>query len=105
MIALSMQESVRIKPSHGIRIACLSGVVWFTREGDPRDFFLTHGNCIELESGVTLFTALEPTILSISEYDRPSWPQRILAALHGIARPLQWRRMRGRATGAAGLAS
>jgi DUF2917 family protein len=105
MIALSMQESVRIKPSHGIRIVCLSGVIWFTREGDPRDFFLTHGDCVELESGVTLFTALEPTVLSISECDQPSWPQRILAALHGIARPLQWPRKRGRATGAIGLAS
>ena len=104
MIALGIEESVRIKPSHGTRIACLSGVVWFTREGDPRDFFLTHGDCVELEPGVTMLTALEPTVLSIAERDEPSWPRRIMAALHGTVRLLKWPTKRDRAPGSIRLA-
>jgi hypothetical protein len=82
MIALGMQESVRIKPAQGTRIACLSGVIWFTREGDPRDFFLMHGDSIELGQEVTMFTALEPAILRICKRDVPSWPRRLAATVY-----------------------
>ena len=105
MIALGIEESMRIKPWHGTRIACLSGVVWFTREGDPRDLFLTHGDCVELEPGVTMLTALEPAVLSISERGAPSWPRRIMAALHGTVRLVEWPTKWGRATRALRLAS
>jgi hypothetical protein len=89
MIALGMQESVRIKPAQGTRIACLSGVIWFTREGDPRDFFLMHGDCIEPGPEVIMFTALEPAILRVSKRRRPSWSRRLAAAVHAAIRLLK----------------
>jgi DUF2917 family protein len=105
MIALGIEESVRIKPSHGTRISCLSGVIWLTREGDPRDYFLTHGDCIELEPGVTMLTALEPTVLSISEHDGLSWPRRLVAALHRTVRLFRLPEKAGRAMDAMRLPS
>ena len=84
MITLGLEESLRVKPSKGTRIACLSGVIWVTREGDPRDFILAHGEAVEVDSGVTMVTALEPTVISIAKRDRISWSRRIVNALQAL---------------------
>jgi len=89
MITLGLQESLRVKPTKGTRIACLSGVIWVTREGDPRDFILAHGDAVEVGSGVTMVTALEPTVLSIVKRDRVSWARPVLRALHAAVLPLR----------------
>jgi len=89
MITLGSQESLRVKPAAGTRIACLSGVIWVTREGDLRDFILARGDAVEVGSGVTMVTALESTVLSIVKRDRLAWTRRVLRALHAVVLPLR----------------
>jgi len=61
MIALEREASLRVEPGTRIEIACLSGVLWVTQEGDWRDLFLGPGESFNLLArGVTLVTALEP---------------------------------------------
>jgi Protein of unknown function (DUF2917) len=89
MITLGPQQSLRVEPSNGNLIACHSGVIWVTREGDPRDFILSPGDSVEVGSGVTMVMALEPTVLSIAKRGGVSWPRRMLQALRTRVRPLQ----------------
>ena len=64
MIALEREASVRVEPGTRIEIACLSGVLWVTQEGDCRDLFLGPGESLELLArGATLVAALEPSTL------------------------------------------
>jgi len=64
MIGLEREASVRVEPGTRIEIACLSGVLWVTQEGDYRDLFLAPGESLELlPRGATLVTALESSTL------------------------------------------
>jgi len=64
MIALEREASVRVEPGTRIEIACLSGVLWVTQEGDCRDLFVAAGESLDLlPRGATLVTALEPSTL------------------------------------------
>ena len=64
MIALEREATVRVERGTRIEIACLSGVLWVTQEGDCRDLFLGPGESLELFArGATLVTALEPSTL------------------------------------------
>ena len=64
MIALEREASVRVEPGTRIEIACLSGVLWVTQEGDCRDLLLAPGESHELlPRGATIVTALEPSTL------------------------------------------
>jgi hypothetical protein len=89
MITLDVQESMCIRPTRRMRISCLSGRVWLTCEGDVRDSFLGHGDCAEVESGLTMLTAIEPAVLSIVKCEKHTWLQRIAAALLGALRALR----------------
>jgi len=73
VITLDSQQSLRIERSGGARVACASGVVWLTREDDPRDFILAHGEMIELVRGLTMVTALEPSVVSVEKTAGGSW--------------------------------
>ena len=73
MITLDSEQSLRIERSGGARVACASGVVWLTREDDPRDFILARGEMIELVCGLTMITALEPSVVSVEKTDSGSW--------------------------------
>lgn len=66
MIALEREASLRVEPGSRVEIACLSGVVWVTCEGDTRDFFLAHGeSLVPPTRGVTMVTALEPATVRV----------------------------------------
>jgi DUF2917 family protein len=66
MIALEREASLRVEPGSRIEIACLSGVVWVTHEGDTRDLFLAHGeSLVPPMRGVTMVTALEPATVRL----------------------------------------
>jgi hypothetical protein len=66
MIALEREASLRVEPGTPVEIACLSGVVWITHAGDPRDLFLAPGESLVLPlRGLTLVTALEPATVRV----------------------------------------
>jgi hypothetical protein len=66
MIVLERETSLRVEPGTRVEIACLSGVLWVTQQGDLRDLFLGPGDSLELlPRGRTLVTALEPSLVRV----------------------------------------
>jgi hypothetical protein len=73
MIALENETSVRVKAGTAVEIACVSGVLWVTQEGDVRDMFLAPGESLRLAGrGLTIVTALEPSLVRLIEDAKPS---------------------------------
>jgi len=73
MIALENETSMRVKAGTGVEIACVSGVLWVTQEGDLHDMFLAPGESLRLVGrGLTIVTALEPSLVRLVEDARPS---------------------------------
>ena len=71
---------VRIEDGRGTMVRVVSGEVWITEEGDPRDRFVTAGRYVRIvSSGVTLVSALRRS--SISLCSRASRPARLRARL------------------------
>ena len=87
MVELNAQQSLRIGPSTGRRIICLSGVVWLTREGDHRDTILAPGEFLDVARGLTVMTALEPTRLRIEKLQTASSSSPLLERLQAV---LDW---------------
>jgi hypothetical protein len=58
---------VRIKDGRGLVVRVVSGEVWITEEGDPRDRFVTAGRLVRIaSSGVTLVSAIGRSSISLS---------------------------------------
>ena len=73
MIALENEASVRVKTGTAVEIACVSGVLWVTQEGDVRDMFLAPGESLRLAGrGLTIVTALEPSLVRLIGDVKPS---------------------------------
>jgi hypothetical protein len=67
MVKLRREESIRIKRSGKTRITCVAGVAWVTNQGDLRDFILSPGECLEVARGLTVITALDPTVVKVEK--------------------------------------
>ncbi len=67
MVKLRHEESMRVKRSGKTRITCIAGVAWVTNQGDLRDFILRRGECLDVGSGLTVITALEPTVVKVEK--------------------------------------
>lgn len=96
MIVLERETSLRVEPGTRVQIACLSGVVWITQQGDFRDLFLSPGESLELlPRGRTLVTALEPSMVRVVDAGaepragRAWWAgaERCLALWRGLGAP------------------
>jgi hypothetical protein len=73
MFALKAEQSLRVEHARGLQIRCVRGVLWITREGDPLDRFLAHGETLlPTSKGMTIVTALEDAVLEVSEALRTS---------------------------------
>jgi hypothetical protein len=74
MIALDAERSLRVEHAEVLEIQCVSGVLWITQEGDPCDRFIGPGESFSAgRRGVTLVTALEPTVVHVIERDSAPW--------------------------------
>jgi hypothetical protein len=74
MIALNAESSLRLEHAGVLEIQCVSGVLWITREGDVCDRFLGPGDTLRPGArGVTLATALEPSLVRLLERPLPRW--------------------------------
>jgi hypothetical protein len=65
MIELQTEDCLPVTARQASRVVCQAGVLWITREGDPRDLFLTAGEWAEVGAGLTLVSALEPSALTL----------------------------------------
>jgi hypothetical protein len=67
-ISLEAEQSLRIESRNDVEIVCLSGRLWVTQPGDARDLFVAPGEPLRLvPSGLTLVTAMVPTVLHARE--------------------------------------
>jgi len=83
MIALENETSVRVKAGTAVEIACVSGVLWVTQEGDVRDMFLAPGESLRLAGrGLTIVTALEPSLVRLIEDAKPSEFRRLRRSIN-----------------------
>lgn len=46
---LDARQTLRLKGSRGVRLRCLEGVCWVTREGDARDHVLRAGEAYSVD--------------------------------------------------------
>jgi len=68
MIALDAETSLRVEHAAVLKIECVSGVLWITREGDVHDRFIRPGESFDAAGrGVTLATALERSLVRVVE--------------------------------------
>jgi hypothetical protein len=67
-IRLEPEQSLRIESHRVVEIGCLSGLLWITQPGDPRDLFVAAGQSVQVApSGLTLVTAIQPAVLRAGE--------------------------------------
>ena len=95
MIALEREASLRVEPGSRVEIACLSGVVWVTHEGDTRDLFLARGeSLVPPTRGVTMVTALEPAAVRVLDCgERRSSSHWGTGVARLVRRAATWRRL------------
>ena len=90
MVKLRREESIRIKRSSKTRITCVAGVAWITHQADLRDFILSRGECLEVASGLTIMTALEPTVVKVEKTSGVATMQGLSLSMQATAARL-WR--------------
>ncbi|HJT60818.1 MAG TPA: DUF2917 domain-containing protein [Burkholderiales bacterium] len=78
---LARGSLVRIVRGRGMLVRVLSGSVWITEEGDPRDRFIAAGARLAIGSnGITLVSALAPTTISLTARRRRNLGARLVRA-------------------------
>jgi DUF2917 family protein len=94
-ISLEPEQTLRIESHREVEIGCLSGLVWITQPGDPRDLFVAAGQSVQVApSGLTLVTAIQPALLRAGDvaslagmpawrrwWERPALPSRVQARI------------------------
>jgi hypothetical protein len=102
MIALEREAYLRVEPGTRVEIACVSGVVWVTQRGDLRDLFLARGESLKLlPRGVTMVTALEPSMVRVLDCAVEPHAQRTWwASIYGAL--ARWSRLAARTTAVIG---
>ncbi len=67
-VALLKNELHLIRDGQGRQVQCLTGRLWITQEGDPRDIVLDAGEGYTIEqSGLTVVCALREATLLVLE--------------------------------------
>jgi hypothetical protein len=63
----------RLADTRGLLVSCLSGSLWLTQEGDPRDTVLEAGdNALVERDGLTLLAALSDARFVLTAPPQPS---------------------------------
>jgi hypothetical protein len=98
MVTLKLDQSLRIRRSGTTRITCLAGRAWVTNQGDLRDFVLERGESVDATRGLTIITALEPTVVDIEETSAVSRHKGLLRMPKAIAAWIEQRIASGKRT-------
>jgi hypothetical protein len=70
-ISLGARHAMSLNDAVGAEVACVTGQVWLTMDGDRRDIFLAPGEAHSIErAGLTLINAIEPSVVHV-ELPRP----------------------------------
>lgn len=71
-LVLARDGMIAVRDARGVRITCLTGVLWITQDNYVKDFIVGPGESHTVDyAGLTLVTALEPTTLSMREASAP----------------------------------
>lgn len=69
-LVLGTREMSKLNAARGATVHVRSGCVWLTQHNDPKDHILNPGDAMALNGrGVTIVTALEPTLLDLYRQD------------------------------------
>ena len=70
---------LRIVGNPGTTVTCLSGCLWITRDGCPKDFELAAGQEYRVDGiAPVIVSAFEPSLAGVRRTgQRPAWRQRI----------------------------
>ena len=86
-IKLAPMQILRIRDGAGLRIVCLSGALWLTQEGDPRDLFLEKAQQFTLDHpGLTLIQTLRNTEIQLERCLEKGAPFGVAAAMQLMLR-------------------
>ena len=67
-VILKAGGSLPLRSARGARVLILWGRVWLTQEGDPKDYVVTAGESVTVDtSGLTVVSALENAAVSVLE--------------------------------------
>lgn len=77
-VTLDTTLFLRIVGSPGATVTCLSGCLWITRDGCPKDFELAAGQEYRVDAAAPVIVgAFEPSLASVQRtQQRPAWRQR-----------------------------
>jgi len=84
MVKLKSEQCIRIKRVRPTQIYCVAGVVWITQQGDLHDYILGPGDTLQVAQGLTLLTALEPSMVEVERARASTWREH-LGQLHKLA--------------------
>ena len=72
LLSLQRYEARILEDAVGTLVACLSGCVWLTRYGDPRDLVLHAGDSFRIDGpGTVVMTAHHGAVLQIFPGEAP----------------------------------
>ena len=79
MYQLGRAGGLALRDIRGRVVTCVSGSVWMTMEGDPRDVVLASGNSFVVDrDGLTLLAAQAPSVVAVVAPNEPrTWRDRI----------------------------
>jgi hypothetical protein len=81
-LCMKSKQLLRVRGGIGHSIACHSGSVWVTQDGDPRDVILRAGESFTLDRpGPALVQAFQPGAISIVRPEAQSIAARLVAIL------------------------
>jgi len=67
-LALERDQLMSLRGGKGVRVACLTGVLWITQEQDKEDVILEPGQSLVVDhSGLTVIMALGSATLRVCE--------------------------------------
>lgn len=65
-ISLGARRAMSLNDAAGALVACVTGQVWLTMDGDRRDIFLAPGEAHSIErGGLTLINAIEASVVHV----------------------------------------
>lgn len=88
-ISLEARRALTLTDAAGAEVACLTGQVWLTMDGDRRDIFLEPGDVHSIErGGLTLINAIEASVVHVDlPRARPAaWKRRLASVWDWLVR-------------------
>ena len=73
-VELARSGLLNVQTGGGLSVACESGLVWVTVEGEPADYWLVAGDALAVaRSGHVVIEAAQDSRIDLREPRKPAW--------------------------------